>query len=141
MDLGLDTSGLFRELLCKVGLELIPLLTAAVPGVPLTGTDGSLLLPLSLSVAVKFLVGSCGTFRVNCGLCVAAFLTVVLGLGLPGGVGAAGLTPLGCLAAIPGICGSDLPGDDLAAAEGVVFVGEGGLDNLDGTTGLGLPGT
>ena len=104
MDLGLDTSGLCRELLCSIGLELIPLLTgAAVPWVPLTGTDGSLLPPLSLSVAVKFLAGSCGTFRCSCGLCVAAFLSAGLGLGLPGGVGAAGLTPLVCLAAIPGI--------------------------------------
>ena len=66
-------------------------------------------------------------------------------MGLPGGVGAAGLTPLlVCLAAIPGIWGSDLPGDDLAAAAdegGRALVGDGGLVNLDGMTGLALPGT
>ena len=52
-------------------------------------------------------------------------------------MGAAGL--LICRAAEPGICGSALPGDDLEG-DNVCLVGLGGLDSLEGTVGLGLPG-
>jgi len=66
-------------------------------------------------------------------------------LGLPGGVGAAGLliftllTP-GCLAALPGIWGKDRPGDDFDG-ETEALVGDEGFERREGRTGLGLPGT
>ena len=69
-------------------------------------------------------------------------------MGLPGGVGAAGLTSFppapGCSwrAAEPGIWGRERPGEDLVGeSEAVGLVGEEGLERREGRTGLGLPGT
>ncbi len=47
-----------------------------------------------------------------------------------------------CLAAEPGIWGSERPGEDLVGeTAGPDFVGEAGLVRREGRTGLGLPGT
>ena len=109
---------------------------------------GSFLPPVSLSVAVRFLAGSWGAFLWGWGL--AEDLLARPGLGLPGGVGAAGLisfTPGPALggswrAADPGIWGSERPGEDLVGwGAAAVLVGEAGLVRREGRTGLGLPGT